>query len=352
MFKKISVTELTPGMILAKPVRADDGKILLHADCELKTSYIEKIIQHNCDYVYIKQSKPERAKEYLQIKSPPQHLKPIKDETRTKAYAVLKKVFEQVETTGTFKPAETIKVVQEIVDHILKNPKIVYNMFNIQSYDDYTYSHSVNVCVLATLIGSIMGYNQNELEILGVGGMLHDIGKTVIEPSIINKPAKLDSNEFAIIQSHPIAGYNLLIQTDQTGFLPAYIALQHHEREDSSGYPKNLSKNHIHPFSKIVAVADVFDSMTSNRVYRNAVQPYLALQELKGKANIKYNLAVVENLMQIVTPYPIGTVLILLDGEEVEVINVSRTGITIKHSSGINKNYSHNNLPVVKEVSQ
>jgi HD-GYP domain-containing protein (c-di-GMP phosphodiesterase class II) len=343
--RMVSVKEIQPGMVLARPIyRAEDGRILLPANCKLKPSFIDKINDHGCSYIYIQEPEEKQIESIF--------FKPIKDETRAKANAILKKTFDQVKNENIFYPGEIHEVVQEIVKHILSDSQIMYNMYNLRSYDEYTYSHSVNVCVISTLIGSSIGYNQNELEIIGTGAMLHDIGKVLIEPHILNKPNKLDINEYTKMQSHTILGFDLLKKSIPMGFIPAEMALQHHEREDGSGYPGGLDKKNIHPFSKIVAVADVFDSMTSNRIYQKAIPAYLAIKELKSKANIKYNYSVVEHFTKVVTPYPIGTVLLVNNKEQVVVTHVSRAkGVaTVKSSSGEEKTFNINDFSEIKIV--
>jgi HD-GYP domain-containing protein (c-di-GMP phosphodiesterase class II) len=313
--RKIPLTEIKPGMILAKPIfNKDNGRILLPANFEIKPSYIDKIKNYNCSFIYIQNSEEEATREVI--------FKPIRDKTRAKTYIVLQKTIDRIQNKGDINPDEIHEVVDEIVNNILCNSRTIYNMFNIKSYDDYTFTHSVNVCVLSTLIGSVMGYNPNELEILATGALLHDIGKVMIDPAILNKPAKLSPAEFSEMKNHPLYGANLIQKTIPQGFLTGAIALQHHEREDGSGYPNGIDSKGIHPFSKIAAVADLFDAMTAERVYQKASPPIKAINELKSQMDKKYNRSVVEHFMKVVVPYPIGTNILLSNGEQVEVANI------------------------------
>jgi HD-GYP domain-containing protein (c-di-GMP phosphodiesterase class II) len=298
--QRISLKEVKPGMILAKPIlKADDGRILLPVNFELNPFYIEKISHYNCSEIYIQDSGT--------VVKGNGFMEPILDKTRVKAYTVLHETFDQIQIEGEMAPDPIHEVVDEIVTHILDNSHTLFNMFNLEMHDDYTFSHSVNVCVISTLIGSAMGYNQNELEIIATGALLHDIGKVRIRPEILNKPAKLTASEYEEMQNHPLYGAELIQKTESMGFLTASLALQHHEREDGSGYPHGLKSTAIHPFSKIVTVADVFDAMTAERVYKKASPPHIALKELRSHVDLKYSRRVVEYLMKVVVPFPAGT---------------------------------------------
>ncbi|HBE78168.1 MAG TPA: HD-GYP domain-containing protein [Firmicutes bacterium] len=298
--QRISLKEIKPGMVLARPVLgATDGRILLPANFKLTPFYIEKISHYKCCEIYIQDSETvEKGKGFNE---------PILAKTRVKAYTVLHETFEQIQLEEEMAPDKIHEVVNEIVANILDNSHTLYNMFSLEMHDDYTFSHSVNVCVISTLIGSAMGYNQNELELIATGALLHDIGKVRINPEILNKPAKLTASEYAEMQNHPLYGAELIQKTESMGFLTASLALQHHEREDGSGYPYGLKSTGIHPFSKIVTVADVFDAMTAERVYKKASPPHIALKELRSHADQKYSRRVVECLMKVVVPFPIGT---------------------------------------------
>jgi HD-GYP domain-containing protein (c-di-GMP phosphodiesterase class II) len=316
--RKIPIAELKPGMKLARTIyRIDDGRILLSAQSELKESHIQRLIDYNCEFAVVYDTETDSEEEIA--------LKPIKDETREKAVTLLKQSIKQIKIEGVLDSEDLMEVIKEIIEYIISDSNIMYNIIAIRNHDSYTFSHSVNVCVIATLIGSVMGYDRNNLEILGIGAMLHDIGKVRIADQILNKTASLEPFEFDIMKAHTTEGYELLKKSIHVSFLPAHVALQHHEREDGSGYPKELVGKEIHQFAKIVAVADVFDAMTSNRIYKQASPAYLAYQEIADNVSIKYQRSVVEALTKVVTPYPKGSVWLLSNGEKVMVNSITRT---------------------------
>ncbi|MDD3732724.1 MAG: HD-GYP domain-containing protein, partial [candidate division Zixibacteria bacterium] len=155
------------------------------------------------------------------------------------------------------------------------------NLLKVMSFDYYTYSHSVNVCTFSLALARYIGIDDiDELNILGTGALLHDVGKIRIDEAILNKKEPLTEEEVDIIQMHPYWGYEILQETDLLSAVSYYPIVQHHEREDRSGYPRKLGADEIHLYSKIVAIADVFDAMTTRRVYRSAIEPYPALKEM------------------------------------------------------------------------
>ena len=164
------------------------------------------------------------------------------------------------------------------VGYILEDKEAFANLIRVMSFDYQTYTHSVNVCTFSIALAKFMGINDEEvLNNLGVGALLHDVGKTKIPEEILNKQSTLDDDEFELIKKHPVFGQEIVRETDLV-HKDCYLPIgQHHEREDGSGYPYGLMSADIHEFSKIVGIADVFDAMTTQRPYRNAVETFPTL---------------------------------------------------------------------------
>ncbi len=322
----IAVEEAKPGMVLAKPIlRKIDGLVLLQDNIILKQNYIEKIKTLNLDSIWVKDLGESDESDVLE---------PIREETRLKATAILRTTFNQCKQEQTIDTVKLKEVVKEILDYILSDLRIVYSLTKINNYDNYTFTHSVDVCVLSVLIGSVMGISRNELEILGISAMLHDIGKIFSDFRILNKPAKLKPDEYELIKTHTRDGYELLKKRGNVSFLVPHMALQHHERENGSGYPRGLSSRRIHRFAKIIAVADVFDAMTSQRIYQNPVSFQAAIEDIRNHTPLQYNQSVVESLTKIITPYERGSKLMLSNHQKVEVTSISRTKCLVRVVSG------------------
>ncbi len=175
------------------------------------------------------------------------------------------------------------KMIYKIVDHILTDDDTAECMALITSHDYYTYTHSVNVGMLSVLLAKSLfkGSYDHDMRELGAGFFLHDLGKCDIPHDLINKPGKLSDEEWELMRNHPQRGNKILVDTDQLTTECGLIVMQHHEREDGSGYPFGLSKDEIHPYARICSIADVYDALTSTRAYKHKVPPYEALRIMK-----------------------------------------------------------------------
>jgi HD-GYP domain-containing protein (c-di-GMP phosphodiesterase class II) len=175
------------------------------------------------------------------------------------------------------------KGIAEVVDLILTDDDTSLYLLDITSHDFYTYTHSVNVGFLAVSLSKALfkkseAHNMHEL---GAGFFLHDLGKVEVDASIINKPGKLTEEEMAQMRQHPHMGYKLLYETNQLTHECKKIVLQHHERYDGKGYPDGLERDDIHLYGRICSIADVFDALTSERSYRQKLDPFAALKLMK-----------------------------------------------------------------------
>ncbi len=170
-------------------------------------------------------------------------------------------------------------MVTNTVEYILQGKEAFHNLLRITSFDYYTYTHSVNVCTFSIALAQQLGFKDEAfLNELGVGALLHDVGKSRISDRILNKRAPLNPTEFEIMKRHPQWGAEILQETDQIGSACYYPVLQHHERGDRRGYPNELALSEMHVYSQIVAIADSFDAMTTERVYQKAMETFPALR--------------------------------------------------------------------------
>lgn len=177
-------------------------------------------------------------------------------------------------------------LVTETVNFILRGRGAFMNLLTITSFDYYTYTHSVNVCTFAIALAQEMGFTDEKfLNELGVGALLHDVGKSKISERILHKRSALNQIEFEIMRKHPKWGIEILTETDEIAATSYYPVLQHHERGDRSGYPSGLSLDEMHIYSKIVAIADCFDAMTTERVYQKALDTYATLKVMLSLRN-------------------------------------------------------------------
>ncbi|MBC7104746.1 MAG: HD-GYP domain-containing protein, partial [Firmicutes bacterium] len=220
--------------------------------------------------------------------------------------------------------ASVVEQVRSVVDEILAGKAPIGGLAEISSADAYTFAHSVDVCVLSVAAGVRMGHGREKLLKLSVGALLHDLGKTRVPPEILNKPGKLTPAEFAEIRKHPVWGYKLLLEDVDGEADPAsaLVVLNHHERFDGSGYPRRLAGGDVGEMAMICAAADMYNAMTTDRVYRRALPPHEAYEMLMGAGGSLLDFGVVKAFLSCVEPYPAGSVVRLSTGDAACVVAV------------------------------
>lgn len=202
-----------------------------------------------------------------------------------------------------------------------------YNMlgmlYSMHSYSDTTYMHSMNVGMIASLIGKWLGWGPNEIKVLNACGMFHDIGKLMISKDIIDKPGKLTEEEYRTMKSHTVKGYELL---KDMGLDPRIVncTLMHHERCDGSGYPLGIKGDKIDAYSKIVAIADVYEAMTANRVYRGPICPFDVIAQFETEGFQMYETKYLLVFLQNIVDSYLHTDVRLNNGERAEIILINR----------------------------
>lgn len=214
-------------------------------------------------------------------------------------------------------------VVERVTDSILRNQGALLSLNRIKQADTYTFQHCVSVCTLMVAFCRFMGMDHETIQLAGMGGMMHDLGKMQIPDSVLNKPGKLTDEEFDVMKSHVVLGVEILRQTPG---LPAgvfEIAGQHHERFGGKGYPHGLEGQEISLLGRMASIVDVYDAITSNRVYHQGMEPALALQKLFEWSEFHFDPDLVQHFIQAVGIYPTGSLLRLESGRLAVVVDQS-----------------------------
>lgn len=303
--KYVKTENLTPNMILANTLYDDNEHILLKANKALSKYHIQRIQQLNFDGLYI-----------FEDNDIMQHEPIISEKTRIAALKNLKRL----------NIDDCIYVANNIVDEVKSSNSIILQTINLSSYDNYTYTHSINVDILSVVLGVALGLKDNELKMLSQAALLHDIGKTCVPIDILNKPGKLTDEEYDIIKEHTSHGYYMLCENPDLSSVTRNAIYSHHENEDGSGYPRGITGDKIHKFAKIIHIADVYDALTAKRVYKDAMNPADALEYLMSQAGRMFDKDYVEVFTKYVAPYPVGTYVKLSNNE---------CGIVIKNNDDI-----------------
>lgn len=252
---------------------------------------------------------------------------PKAKEIKANVSAVIKDVFNDVRMGKTFEVKEIKAQVSHIVDSVFRNKDALLCLSNLKEYDDYTFVHSVHVCILTVSFGRHLGLQKNRLENIGLGGLLHDIGKTRIPESILNKPGKYTEEEYTIMKRHVTLGMEVLGRYEHISQEAMLLASQHHERYNGTGYPNKLYGEKISLTGQIGSLSDVYDALTYNRVYQKASSCHSAIKRLYEWSDTLFSRALVEKFIQCIGIYPFGSFVELNTGQCGIVVSVNHQAL-------------------------
>ncbi|WP_173084670.1 HD-GYP domain-containing protein [Fundidesulfovibrio magnetotacticus] len=206
------------------------------------------------------------------------------------------------------------RLVEKVIDTVAGNPDALVSLANLRRNDAYSYTHSLNVSVLAVVFGQYLGLDKDALRGLGEAGLFHDLGKTRIPDAILDKPGRLTPEEFAVIKSHPGEGADIL-ESQGLGSPKVLAAIRdHHEKFNGAGYPRGLAGDRLERAAQVVGLVDSYDAMTSNRPYRGAIQPNTAMRILFAMRDKDFSRELLESFIKCLGIYPVGSPVRLRDG--------------------------------------
>ncbi len=331
----VATTDLDDGARVARDVLTgrSDAIPLLRAGARISPRYRDSLLQAGVYAIYV-DDELSAGIEVPQL---------VTDAVRRRATQAVAEAFDAAQgRSGSF-PDATVRELQEVVDHmayeIAETKACALALGDLSSADSYTLQHSIDVAALGLLIGQRLFRQrgvrdwrgqrtfegiERQLGLLGLGLVLHDIGKLTIPQEIINKPGELDDREWALIRTHPRAGVAMLPR-HLVSPLALVVVRSHHERFDGAGYADGLAGDAIHEFARIAAVADVYDAVTSERAYASAQPPHVGLQVIVDGAGTAFDPEIVEVLRSVVVPYPPGSEVMLSDGRRGVVAAVAPT---------------------------
>ena len=269
---------------------------------------------------------------HIQIEPPAEAEADLEDDARLKeqskrtyqrSVAVTKEVINSVRMGRVTSVKKVKRAVQAIVDQVLSDETGLIGLTTLRDYDDYTFTHSVNVCIFSVALGKKIGLTKLQLYDLGLAALFHDVGKSRVPLEVLNKDAGLDDEEWRIMQAHPWLGVLTLFGLRGYGEIPYRSMIgtyEHHMKIDLTGYPKTIRPRKMSIFSKIIAVADGFDAATSRRAYQTApLQPDAVLREMWENPRRGYDPILVKALINLIGIYPVGTC-VILDTLEVGIV--------------------------------
>ena len=296
--------------ILGKSIFTTDGRILLRAGVELTCEYIRRLKRLGVLYIYVED---ERLSEVM-----------IEDnklnELKSCAMKSMSKIIKNVSNADKYKVKESLNVVENLVQYILENGDVNLSLNDIKTYDNYTYVHSLDTCIMAAFMGKACHVSQDGLKELGIAAILHDIGKTRISTDIICKEGSLTDEEFEEIKKHPTYGAEMLQKNIRISDATIRAVAQHHERVDGKGYPLGLKNRGISKFAKIISICDVYDAVSNDRCYRKKFNPNDAYELILSGSGTYFDEKLVLKFKNTFSIYPLGVCLRLSNGVEGYVI--------------------------------
>ena len=243
-------------------------------------------------------------------------------ESRTRE--VLYDTLEDVKLGRSIRTAGVREVVTEMAESIIRNPDAMVVLSQLKEADEYTALHSLRVCILALTFGRHLDFNREELNLLGIGALLHDVGKMHVPSDVLNKPGRLTDTEFELMKSHVPEGVKILSKAEGIPSASIQVAAQHHERYSGGGYANGVAGDKIGVFGLISGIVDCYDAITSDRVYHSGMSPYEALTNMYSWRNTDFHPGLIEQFIQCMGIYPVGSLVELSDGSIGVVINVNR----------------------------
>ena len=299
---RLKPNQLKTGMVTAQSIFHEKGAPFLVRGTPLTDRYIYRLRQLSVPELHV-----TSLSSNFQLQPPPDI---VEERTRVQAVDNVAETFREAEENGRFDMTRLEKCADFLVRDIMAKKKNLVQITDIRLHDSYTFSHSVNVAVLSTMLGDLCGYSKRKLQIITLGGLLHDIGKLAVPTPILNKSGSLTAGEFKIIRRHPSEGRKILKELNSPiASILAIIAVQHHEHLDGSGYPYHVRGKSIHPYSRITAIADVYDALTSVRPYKRAYKPNVVYRMMMQNSTGHFDMDRLRLFFDNVAIYPVGTVM-------------------------------------------
>jgi len=302
-----------PSSVIGKTLYDIEGRILVRSGLTLTKGLIDKIKDVNILSIYIID---EYSSEEIEDT--------IKPELRQKAILTIKEAFSNINritVADKFSKRESVyfnsieNMADSLIENVLNNKSVLLSLVDIRSMDNYIYYHSVNVAVTSLTLGIALKLPKRQLQYLCTGALLHDVGKVFIPKEILMKTEEFTAEETSMIEKHPALGYKYLSDSHNLSAHTKLVALQHHERPDGLGYPNKLTSDEISTLSKIVSIADAYDTLSAGRPNRKAMFPSDVLEYLMSNSGTMFDYDIVNTFCKIVIPFSQGTLVNLSNGD-------------------------------------
>jgi len=332
---RLPVDLLTSGMRVVKLDRPWTEVPVLFQGFTIENVEQARILRQYCEWVLVEGEEEllagalDKVTLHKQLTSSPmQETRPLAQEIPrareawSKTQNFVEQVTRNIERGNDLNLQDARPVIRECVESIKANASAMFWMSRIKSRDAYTAEHCLRVAIFTVAFARFIGMPDEDLEIAGMCGLLHDLGKLKVPPEILNKPGALSREEFAIMQKHTTYGYELLKSDPELDPIIADVTRHHHERMDGRGYPQQLEEWQISRFARLVSIVDAFDAMTSDRCYRDGMPASDAIRVLYRNRGRQFDADMVETFIRMVGIYPPGTLVELTTGDVALIVAV------------------------------
>lgn len=282
----IDIDSVEPGQILGRSIFSSNGSVLLAEDVQLTVYMINTLKRVGVTMLYIKDEKFED----IEIEEV------VSEETKRAVVTRMTETFEQIRSGKDFHTRNLSVSIDRLLEEIFMNQDVLVQLTDIRTDDNNQFIHAMNVCMMSVLVGMNCGFNQQQLKELAIGALMHDVGKIGMEGE--EDP---DSK-----RHHTWRGFEIIKNKPEFSLLSAHVALQHHERVDGKGIPRQIEGENIHPYARIVAVANAFDNMVAKRPGHTPLMPHEACEKLMAMVGTELDREYVIQFLKIVSVYPTG----------------------------------------------
>lgn len=282
--------------VLGKSILTSDGQVLLKAGVELTNSYINKLKELGVFYLYVEDERLD------DVNIEDEKLLQLKQESIKSMLNIMNNLY----VRNQRELRKSLVGIEDMVSYIVELGDVNKSLYDIQTYDNYTFIHSIDTCIMASFLGASAGYDKWQLKEIGIGASLHDVGKTRIPLEILNKKDRLTDEEFKEIKNHPLYGAEILKKNVVISDAVVKIAEQHHERVDGKGYPRGLIDKQITNYAKLVCICDVYDAVSNDRCYRKKFSPNDAYELILSGSGSNFDQNLVRNFKNTFAIYPLG----------------------------------------------
>ena len=324
----VRTRQLQPGMKIDQAVVDKSGRNLVQRGSILDNYVIDSLLKMGVMMVYIqsgeetagdieKSISPQARKQIERLHTDDRSKVELSDSVKTRVAEGIQFIYSNTESKEL--ADATNNIASNLMNAINSTDAIAVDISALKTSDEYTFKHSVDVATMSMVLAKQQGLSQKQIYEIGVAGLLHDIGKTKIPLYILNKPARLTDEEFAVMKQHPVFGYRMIKDRDEFSNEICMAVLQHHEKMNSKGYPVGFPSDKITPYARILTIADIYDALVTERPYKSAFSQRDAVEMIMSMTG-ELDLTAMKSFLESMILYPVDSIVELSNGEKAKVV--------------------------------